>query len=556
MSLKCVIVEDQTMFLQMLDNMLQLVPDLEVVATARTEAQGVAACEKHKPDLLVLDLALPDGSGVNVARRLAEVNPSGKTIILSGEASTFVCPASLNGNIHAVLDKTQAFDDLSEELRALLPAPPGRSRPARGGDVPGKLAGRGEAEDKLRMINLQLELKVEERTRQLEAANAAKSEFLANMSHEIRTPMSAVIGFADLLAETELTDVQRDYVEKIGLSSKALLGVLNDILDHSKIEAGQLQIESVPLRVAEILEKCRALFSIRAEGKGLSLGFAVDPAVPGVLLGDPLRLLQVINNLVGNALKFTERGGVDVAVEAAGQDRDTVLLKVSVKDTGVGLSPEQQGRLFAAFQQADRSTARLYGGSGLGLSISKRLVGLMGGEIGVESEPGKGSTFWFTVRLGQHDLSRDEEGAPADEGSGGAKLEEMAAAIRGARVLLVDDNATNLLVTKNYLRKMGLDVETADDGRSAIEKATAADFDAILMDLFMPEIDGFAAASAVRSEEARRKKAPPVPIIALTAAATNQDFQASEAAGMNDHLTKPIDPVRLVRTLTKWIKAR
>ena len=403
---------------------------------------------------------------------------------------------------------------------------------------------------------LHLETQVEERTRQLAAANAAKSDFLANMSHEIRTPMSAVIGLSDLLSETELTDLQRDYVEKIRLSGNALLGVLNDILDHSKIEAGHLQIESVPVRIGELLDKCQALFSIPAGSKGLSLRFEVEPAVPPVLLGDPLRLLQVINNLVGNALKFTESGGIDVAVEAAGQAPDTVLLKVRVKDTGVGMTREQQVRLFEAFQQAERSTARHYGGSGLGLSISKRLVELMGGEIGVESEPGQGSTFWFTVRLRKEDPSRAEEATPANEGSGGAKLQEIAAAIRGARVLLVDDSATNQLITKTYLRKMGLEVETADDGRVAIEKAKEADFDAILMDLHMPGIDGFAATRALRANEARRKEVPPVPIIALTAAAMDKDLQASEAAGMNDHITKPVDPVRLAQALTKWIKAR
>ncbi len=233
-----------------------------------------------------------------------------------------------------------------------------------------------------------------------------------------------------------------------------------------------------------------------------------------------------------------------------------MLLNVRVKDTGVGLTREQQGRLFAAFQQAEGSTARHYGGSGLGLSISKRLVELMGGEIGVESEPGDGSTFWFTVRLRKEDSSRVEEATPADARSSSAKLREMAAAIRGARVLLVDDSVTNQLITKTYLRKMGLVVETADDGRVAIEKAKGADFDAILMDLHMPDIDGFAAAKAIRADEARQRKAPPVPIIALTAAAMAQDLKASEAAGMNDHITKPVDPVRLAETLTKWIKAR
>ncbi len=503
-------------------------------------------------DLCKAHLALPEGMEPTFERFYAAIHPDD-------------CE-NIKKEIEKAVEKSQ---DYYAEYRIVHPdgsirwiAAPGRVYAKPDGTLEGMggvifdITARKEAEEKLRTLNISLESQVEERTKQLAAANAAKSEFLANMSHEIRTPMSAVIGLSDLLSETELTDLQRDYVDKIGLSGKALLGVLNDILDHSKIEAGQLQIESVPLRIGELLDKCQALFSMQAGSKGLSLRFEVDPAVPGVLLGDPLRLLQVINNLVGNALKFTASGGIDVTVESAEQDQDTVLLNVRVKDTGVGLTREQQGRLFAAFQQAEGSTARPYGGSGLGLSINKRLVELMGGEIGVESEPGKGSTFWFTVRLRKEDPSRAEEATLADARSSSAKLREMAAAIRGARVLLVDDSATNQLITKTYLRKMGLEVETADDGRVAIEKAKGADFDAILMDLHMPDIDGFAAAKAIRADEARQRKVPPVPIIALTTAAMVKDLQASEAAGMNDHITKPVDPVRLAQTLTKWIKAR
>ncbi len=509
---KVLIVDDVQLNLDLMKEILS--EQGYLIATAKNGKSAIAKAKAHKFDLILLDIILPDIDGFEVCAHL-KANPQTQDIPIIF--------------LTAKKEKDSIIKGFQLGAVDYIPKPFSKE----------ELVARVNFHLTLRKTQIELIHSKE----MAEAADQAKSTFLANMSHEIRTPMNGIVGMVDILKRTPLSGEQREFLDIIEISTENLLLILNDILDFTKIEAGQITLESIRFYICYEVGEVIKMFKDKVDLKKLKLSFHVDPNVPEMLIGDPLRLKQVLINLCNNAIKFTSEGFIKIRIEAISSSENKIRLKFEVEDSGIGISPENQLKLFKSFTQADASTTRKFSGSGLGLAISKNLVELMNGKIGIISEEGKGAIFYFDSEFGY-----TPQNLSVSEVNGITPLELSEIKLK---ILIAEDNLIIQKVATLNLKKMGHKVTIADNGIKAVEMFKNESFDMIFMDIQMPEMDGIEATILIREWERNNNVRNQILIVAMTANTLQSDKEHFRSVGMNDYLSKPFNNAEMAQVVER-----